>query len=310
MPLSLAELKGLAVTRMNAEPVIPLKTGHVLPRNFVIDTEHRWGFPALRFDDTVYLLSILSLPPGIDKTLTGQQVFAVTHLMGAESLRRPLLGQPVNPLAVSGLFSDAAEAVETAASTRSGQEFVRMALAGEFKSAADRAAPPPRKRTTIDDLGNFDRSLYDANEAAPPDQERVAALMNVFRKLHGDTPENAGLIAKLTVRPGKSLLGTEAWLIGDSFQVFHLPEVPGLAFDEEGEQPECALVYPAIVVAKLNRDERELALARAFPSLPISRAALYAIRLNWGEALMRAALEWRLDQHHRELRGKLGREAE
>lgn len=310
MPLSLAELKGLAVTRMNATPVIPLKTGHVLPRNFVIDTEHRWGFPALRFDDTVYLLSIFSLPAGIDETLTGQQVFAVTHLMGAESVRRPLLGQPVNPLALSGLFSDATEAVETAASTRSGQEFVRMALAGGFKAAAEKEAPPPRKRAAIADLGDFDRSLYNANDAAPPDAKRVTALMNVFRKLHGDTPENARLIDKLTVRSGKSVLGTEAWLIGDRFQIFHLSEVPGAAFDEEGEQPERALAYPAIVVAKLNRNERELALARAFPSLPISRAGPCAVRLNWGEAIMKAAFEWLMDQHHRELQEKLGHEVE
>jgi hypothetical protein len=309
MPLTLAELKGLAVTRMNAEPVIPLKTGHILPRNFVIDTDHRWGFPALRFDDSVYLLSIPSLPAGVDDTLTGQQVFAVTHLIGADPVRRPLLGQPVDPLALSGLFNDAVEAVETAASTRSGQEFVRMALAGEFESSTKREAPPPRRRPAIADLGEFDRSLYDSNEPAPPDATRVRALMDVFRKLHGDTPENARRLNKLALRPGESLLGTDAWIIGDGFQVFHLPEVPGAAFDEEGEQPEHALAYPAIVVAKLNRHERELALGRAFPSLPILRGWPCAIRLNWGEALMRAALEWLLDEHHRELQEHLGREA-
>jgi hypothetical protein len=37
---------------MNAKPVIAFKAGRVLPRNFAIDAEHRWGFPALRCDDT------------------------------------------------------------------------------------------------------------------------------------------------------------------------------------------------------------------------------------------------------------------
>lgn len=306
MPLSLAELKGLAVARMNAEPVIPLKTGHVLPRNFVIDTEHRWGFSALRFSETVHLLSIPALPAGIDDALTGQQVFAVTHHLGADPLRRCLLRQPINPISLVGLFADPREAVETAASTRSGQEFLRMALAGEFKAAVEKETPPPRPRPLRAELGDFDRSLYECRDSVPPDSARVDALIAVFRALHGDNADNERYLAKLAVQSGPSFLGIPALLVGDHFQVFSLPHVPGAAFDEDGEQPDRNLEYPAVVVAKLNRRRRELALGKAFPELPISRAALMGVRLTWGEAIMKAALEWLLDQRHRELQEKLG----
>jgi hypothetical protein len=65
-----------------------------------------------------------------------------------------------------------------------------------------------------------------------------------------------------------------------------------------------------VVVAKINHRRQELALGKAFPALPFSHAALMGVRLTWGEAIMKAALEWLLDQRHRELQEKLGYAAE
>lgn len=59
---ALVDLKGLAVRRMNAAPTLLLNAGHNLPRSFVIETEHRWGFAALRFGESVHLLLISALP--------------------------------------------------------------------------------------------------------------------------------------------------------------------------------------------------------------------------------------------------------
>jgi hypothetical protein len=303
MSITLAELKGLAVGRMNADPVVPLRTGHSLPRNFVIDTEHRWGFPALRFGDTIHLLSIPSLPAGIDEALTGKQSFAVIHHLEPDELRRPLLGLPTHPVSLFDLLGDPTEAVETAASARSGEELIKLALSGEF-SEPDRKETPPARSTVSDE--EIDRSLYDYRDMIPPSIEQVDKLLSLFRRVHGEKPENALRLQRLMARPGLSFTQMPGLLLGDRFQVFGVANVPGAAFSEEGEEPDRNLEYRGIVVAKLNHRERELAFGRAFPAVPISVAGPVAIYLTWGEAIARAALEWLLDEHHREFEAKLG----
>lgn len=311
MPVSIAELKGLAVRRMNADPKIPMKGGHALTRNFVLEVERAWGFPSLRFGEHVHLLAVDNLSADLLGGGTDRQGFLIVTDSLGNPEKQKLLSQPARTIRVEGAFDDPEQAVDRASIVGAGLDFIRRAIAGEFTSKR----PAPALSDEIENeedtwksnriAEELDLSIFDKCDPEPPTMKSMAPLLARVRAIHSKRPETAHHWNDFSVTSGRSILETPSLRFGTSHECFVCPSVPGNLFDDGSGKPDLALHHPGIVTLSLVARKIDLDVAALLPQLPVERFSIISIRPNWGSAIFKAANEWFLRKLHNELQSKL-----
>ncbi len=309
MPLPLAELKGRAVLQMNSEPVIALARGHTLPRNFVIEVERAWGYPALRFGEKVFLLAVPGQAPGL---LAGEDTYLVLSNCDVDAERQRLIAEPEKPVTIEGMFPLPDEAIAHAANIAASWEFVQRAIAGHYvpKSEETPEEEPKEEEPVLDPAveearAALDHSIFDSCSAEPPTDAALRPLLTLFRLVHG---RNAGAPSDWTeLEVTRAEIERAPTLsIGGMYHAFRLEDIPRKEFVE---QEDVSLPSQAgIVLVAANRRRADFILREWLPSLPLARRRLVSVHTSWGYAVMKGCSEWLSHYFTAAFRSKLGDE--